>query len=56
MTAGVNKAAGSLAARPGRNAPSQALNSSGASSTAISSASASAGDRKSCPDGSQLPG
>ena len=54
--AGVNSDAGLPAARPGRNARSHPANSSAGSRQAISSASASAGDRKSCPDGSQLPG
>jgi len=55
-TAGVNSVAGSPPAIPGRNIDSQVANSPGGRTLAISSASDSAGDRKSWPDGSQAAG
>ena len=55
-TAGVNSVAGSPPAIPGRNTDSQVPNSVSGRIRGISSASHSAGDRKSCPDGSQAPG
>ena len=54
--AGVNKVAGSPPAIPGRNTDSQKPNSPSGRILAISSASHSAGDRKSCPEGSQAAG
>ena len=53
---GVNSVAGWPASMPGRNMLSQSASWSGGITPAISSASASAGDRKSCPDGSQPAG
>src|SRR5215831_16546035 len=56
ITAGVNSVAGSPPAIPGRNTDSQVLNSPLGRIRAMSSASDSAGDRKSWPDGSQAAG
>jgi hypothetical protein len=55
-TAGMNSEAGSPLTIPGRKTDSQPANSSCGRTWAISSASVSAGDRKSWPDGSHPPG